>query len=43
MRGEALGQKEYQELRRGILVTGSVMLLRNTFLAARFVYLVHTA
>jgi hypothetical protein len=30
MRGEALGNKEYQELRRGNLVTGSVMLLRRT-------------
>jgi hypothetical protein len=27
MRGEALGNKEYQEIRRGNLVTGSVMLL----------------
>jgi hypothetical protein len=27
MRGQALGNKEYQELRRGNLVTGSVMLL----------------
>jgi hypothetical protein len=27
MRGQALGNKKYQELRRGNLLTGSVMLL----------------
>jgi hypothetical protein len=40
MRGEALGNKEYQELRRGNLVTGSVMLLlRRTHFTGAAVYL----
>jgi hypothetical protein len=45
MLGEALGNEEYQGLRRGNLVTGvsDAAAAKNTLLELRFIYLVHSA